>query len=896
MTDVDEMNATPAGDSGADPVARLARAYLDHPSPQRLRELMAEHAAAADQLVDAFFDGGGAAGVSEVEEVVDPEKIGPYRRLGILGRGGQAVVFLAEDTRLRRRVALKVLVGLDILGATAALERFEREARTASRLTHPNLCEIYDTGIHEGMAFIAMRYVEGQSLAALIESGRSDAGYTLAWPEASDKDESTSSKAGISWSSLERTLAFFETAARALHAAHQAGVIHRDVKAGNIMVTPGAQPVIVDFGLARDDDSGDPSLTRTGDVLGTPSYMSPEQFRGEHLDRRTDVYSLGIALYHTLCGDVPYRAATPVELHREVSEGRIPDVTRGHPNCPPELGVVVCTAVDPDRDRRYGTAEAFAEDLRCVRCRIPIAAQAPGILLRLKRWSQRNPVLAVAIVILTLAGTIAWTGWWRAAQNNQDFMRLYDRFVAAEHVDEANDELWPPWPELVGAMHQWTERVDTLLRGRKAHQSTLARLEERAVPTVQKVDAQYLAAVQRVRDGYQARVEALKKRSANGEKLQSTQTQLAAANRTLSKLQQPTLHLKSKMDRFFRDGLKEMLEDMAKLEPAKKAIANRIKMATEIRSLSIGAHSEAWQQAIDAVTADKRFSGWSLKPQIGLVPIGEDPRTHLQEFAHLRSGSIPSRAAEGGLVLSDDFGIVFVLLPPCSAEQSLTKTGLDPFFVAKFELTRAQYTRLLPDGPRSKYRNGRNGKPINGKRFSFTITPRHPMGSVTWHTATRLAKRWGLSLPTRAQWSYAARAGLSREAETQSWAKTANLYDQSAAKCGAAFNRAKPAPWSDGHVFATPVGTLQANPFGLHDMIGNHWEWCCDRAVELSTAGTIRGTGQMVALDGDKTDVIIVGGSYFYAETLASSWLATEVQPQNTSTSHGMRLARRIRP
>ena len=225
--------------------------------------------------------------------------LGPYRVQEELGRGGQAVVYLAEDDRLGRKVALKVL---DVVraGGSAAVERFQREAEAASRLDHPHICRIHETGEEDGTAYIAMGFYEGQPLSDLVRDAR-------IWTEEGGPSGLFSLPgAGISSARLRRrssgahgatgrdqvlkTLALLEKTARALDHAHEEGLVHRDIKPHNIMVTPDGEPVILDFGLAHDEDTMH-SLTMTGDLVGTPAYMSPEQLLAKRvtLDRRTDI-------------------------------------------------------------------------------------------------------------------------------------------------------------------------------------------------------------------------------------------------------------------------------------------------------------------------------------------------------------------------------------------------------------------------------------------------------------------------------------------------------------------------------------------------------------------------------------------------------------------------------
>src|SRR5688572_13294303 len=351
-------------------------------------------------------------------------KIGPYRLVREIGRGAQGHVFLAEDSRLSRRVALKVLSSA-IVQSGPALERFRREAAAASKLDHPGICSVYDAGEADGYAYIAMRYVEGQTLAKQIASSRERAlpeMETLAVDLPSEQSvpaplprdgSSSTGKVITSRPELLRAMHLVERAARALHAAHEAGLIHRDIKPGNIMVTPEGDPVILDFGLARAEDGAQQTITHSGDLLGTPAYMSPEQLLAQRivLDRRTDVYSLGVTLFECLTLERPFDAPTREGIYQKILTGHAPDPRRLNSHIPRDLRVVIATAMEKDRERRYKTALDFAEDLRRVREYLPIHARPAGPILRLERWVQRNPVLATAtcgiFVVLVTALAVA---------------------------------------------------------------------------------------------------------------------------------------------------------------------------------------------------------------------------------------------------------------------------------------------------------------------------------------------------------------------------------------------------------------------------------------------------------------------------------------------------------
>src|SRR5580765_1769591 len=291
------------------------------------------------------WTGAGAHAETAVARAIVParDRIGPYRLVEVLGRGGQGVVYRAEDCRLERTVALKVLSTPIASVSQGRRSRFRREAEILSRLDHPGICTVLDADLDGETLYIAMRFVEGETLARAISRARSTrAGATRAGatrdgatrdgatrdgegsPASADDEPTSASRLLAPRRGLELagTLAFFERVARALHAAHEAGVVHRDIKPGNLMVAKDGSPVILDFGLARAEEEDSSLLTRSGEVFGTPAYMSPEQLKsGRDVDRRADVYSLGVVLYECLTLERPFQGDSSAALVRAIQTG-----------------------------------------------------------------------------------------------------------------------------------------------------------------------------------------------------------------------------------------------------------------------------------------------------------------------------------------------------------------------------------------------------------------------------------------------------------------------------------------------------------------------------------------------------------------------------------------------
>lgn len=342
--------------------------------------------------------------------------IGPYRILSELGRGAQATVYLAEHESLRRQVALKVLHSSLLGTGTNAQKRFQREAEATANLDHPGICSVYETGYSDGLNWIAMQHVQGKTLAAsLLEwhgrnKGSTTSSLALPMPTAStstDAKEQSSSSGDSQGSRQEliRIVTFFEEAARALHLAHEHGLVHRDIKPGNLMVKEDGSPVVLDFGLAHQDASESLGLTGSTDVLGTPYYMAPEQLRDQPgtVDRRTDVYALGVTLYECVTGQRPFDAASREALYHKILHEN-PENARSHNHrIPSDLEVVILTAIDKDRGRRYQTALALAEDLQRVRKHEPIAAKPVSRLGRLSRWAKRHPAVATSSTVALIS-------------------------------------------------------------------------------------------------------------------------------------------------------------------------------------------------------------------------------------------------------------------------------------------------------------------------------------------------------------------------------------------------------------------------------------------------------------------------------------------------------------
>ena len=348
-----------------------------------------------DDLMRAHGEMGGFLGDSAsarlTEQTLEPgTRIDAYEIIRVLGRGGGGTVYEARQDQPDRSVALKVArVGF---GSTGAQRRFRQEAEILARLDHPDIAHVYDAGVHEGVPYFAMELVRGARPVTGFEGDR---------------------------------LALFARICDAVQHGHQKGIIHRDLKPSNVLVKPDGGLKVIDFGIARMGEIGG------AEIAGTLPYMSPEQRAGDHLDVRSDVYALGVMLH-------------------EMSTGRLPGATLPGP---PEFAAILARALHDDREARYPSAAALAEDVRRIRAHEPVGAYAGGLLYQARKFARRHraaSLLAVAIVLLSIASALV-SGRLAAEREEQRLAAEFQSYVAnmaaayaalrASDVGEARDRL-----------------------------------------------------------------------------------------------------------------------------------------------------------------------------------------------------------------------------------------------------------------------------------------------------------------------------------------------------------------------------------------------------------------------------------------------------------------------
>jgi formylglycine-generating enzyme required for sulfatase activity/tRNA A-37 threonylcarbamoyl transferase component Bud32 len=848
--------------------AAFAIAYLEDAAEGRVRTLeqyQALHPGHEDLIAREWARLAATTRTADGPDL--PERgraFGPYRIDGEIARGGQAIVFEAFDPRVGRKVVVKVLRAQASV-SESAIRRIRMEATILAGLDHPAICPVYDAGIEDGRPYLVLKLVDGTSLAARLAAHR-EAGEG---PSAAD---------------VATAVRFVEEIARALHQAHERGIVHRDFKPGNVMVTPEGRPVVLDFGLARILDADTPRLTRTGDVVGTPAYLAPEQIAGDpaRVDRRADVHALGLVLAEMITLERAFAAESHEELLRQIRERPLSDPRRLNPAVTRDLALVVATATSKDPELRYRTALDLAEDLRRVAAGEPVVVRRAGAFAKAASFARRNPAAALVMVLVPLvlsaailvtlrersritdarqfleARTAEADRAAREANERLAALRRMDDLVRLEELVAEARLLHPAGPALVPRLERWlasAAAIVTRLPGHRAQRDALrarARTVERADPggasggddpdaLLARLDRTSGAiAAERLRgpdSGRAFRLDVLEKESA-----------AARAALEASGAGAPAVVLPTPEEQWLYDNLDRLVRGVEALEGAGGLIAKEraiLEASRVLAARTIEAHRAAWESAALAVAQDPRFGGLGLEPQMGLVPLGADPASGLQEFAHFPTGSVPARDPSGRLVLEEDSGIVLVLLPGGAfwmgaevlgtesrpgdsdaqpLERPVHRVTLHPFFMGKHEMTQAQWLRWTGKNPSFFAPPGRGA--------SHRPTLLCPVEQVDFFESERVLFEMGLILPTEAQWEYAARGGTTTPwwtgADSSSGVGACNVSDE--------FLRTHPLQttrlfeeFNDGWSGPAPLGTFRENPFGMDGMIGNVAEWCRDR-------------------------------------------------------------------
>ncbi len=798
-----------------------------------------------------------------------------YVPLEEIGRGGMGVVRKVYDKDLRRFVAMKVVrtsFGGDVSSSERdrRVGRFLEEAQVAGQLDHPGIVPVYDVGVTaDGSVYFTMKLIEGQSLRAILGLlQRHDAKWTRA-----------------------RVLSTLLRAAEAVAFAHHRGVVHRDLKPDNVMVGRFGETYVVDWGLARvlrdersepadaAEPAGEPAaptsdrrelaepgsslFTAEGEVAGTPYYMAPEQARGARLEigAPTDVYAMGAILYEILAGRRPHESAAPerpIDVVGRVLGGPPAAIERVARDAPPELVAICEKAMSADPRDRFATMDAFAEDLRASLENRVVRAYRTGPVVELRKWFARNRRFAIALVALgatTFLAAAFIAGQQARSTRALEVERDKNDLTLLLGLENEFDGTWGLEPAHQPGMQSWLERARAVAGRRGRHVAQLARLEAIAAP-----DGETAAWRTRLREVL-VRLDRLESDVAGGATIPSMQRK-------------------------------------------------RHEVET-LRARSIDAARDAWAVAIAEVrdpTVCPAYAGLAIVPQLGLVPLHRDRATGLWEFYDVRTGLRPEVDGDGRVAAGPETAVVFVLLPGgdvrfgsqrsdpaapfyCKSanRDELNESGrtvrLEPFFIAKHEMTQGQWLRLAGRNPSEFH-------PDYGIE-SVRTTLAHPVENVSWPECETLLARLGWCLPAETQWEYAARAGTATPwwfGQRSDLLHEVNLFDRTAMQFEAPWGE----PWEelvDGYVVHAPVDTFRANPFGLHHVHGNVFEWTRDAYVTEYDAPLADGDGAR-GVDGGLR--VNRGGSFGYSADAARSAYRNASDGRRVSGHIGLRPARRL--
>ncbi len=788
-----------------------------------------------------------------------PDKIGRYELVREIARGGMGVVYEALDPTLGRSVAIKTLLDPDGTRADLVV-RLRREARLAGGVAHPGIINVHEVGEHqdefsgEAITYVVMDYVPGPTL------GQACAGL-----------------------SFDARIGILRQVCGAMAEAHRMGVIHRDLKPSNILLL-GEHAIITDFGLARTEELST-KVTHSGAVLGTPTYMAPEQVLGqqESIGATADVWALGVMLYEMATGALPFRGSSATAVFAAILAEPLLLPRKLAPGLSLDFEAICLKALSHRSQRRYSDAGALSADLERWSQGYPVHARRATRVYRLQKWAARHRAAVAAAAGILLAVIVAFLGighQLRQSRRNERKAQAARRATARER--------------------------DTVMQQQRLLRSSLADLDSMA--DVYRV-AQLRREYQRL--GPQRwKVPAMRAWLTEARALRK---RLEAHQRILQRLEQ-----KKRLQATERWQLELVVGLIPRIEPLLKGIPIvegwlQDKPWRRWRQDL----SERWRHAIAAIRAHAKYGGLVITPQEGLLPLGPDPQSTLWEFAHLPSGRAPMRDANLKWIITEQTGIVLVLIPggafrmgaklaagPAGLNEDLNaspmespvhRVRLGPYFLAKYELTQAQWLRMTRNNPSQS----KPGMKPRGARAPITMT--HPVEGVSWSDGNRWLQRWGLMLPTEAQWEYAARAGT----RTTWWTgnlKSAlpaagNLADQSFFRnVGIKPNEA----WDDGYVVHAPVGHFAPNGFGLYDVIGNVSEWCRDPYLRNGYSLGLRGTDgwrqySRAAL-GERGPRIWRGAGWGNIAWAARSARRLWGAPDLRKPTLGLRPARRITP
>lgn len=828
-----------------------------------------------------------------------------FRLDRVLGKGGQGEVWLARDTVLGRPVALKL--GGPSFGAGTDRSRLEREARVAASVEDPRICKIHGVGVADGHSYIVMEYVAGTTLADSFSARQSPFG-------SSDPVD------------VLHVAKLFREIAAAVGLAHARGIIHRDLKPSNVIRKADGSPVILDFGLARIIDDRD-RMTLTGDVIGTPGYMSPEQIDGRNriVGPHSDVFALGVMLCEALSLRHPFEAPSDVERRARVVRGDFIAVRNLAPWVPPLLATIVETAIEHDPARRYSDASRLFADLTAYLENRPISARPVSTLRRAAMFARRNRsrIARVGAALVIAALVFAFFDASRRTDVERGRRQLEELGARLDAVHREYDELWPRDDASVDVMQRWCDEVAEL-------RTELPRLVRRrdelraefAMPASVEDERSRIGAIEASIVALEAELEALESQLAIFDGWPDSDDRPYSPK---ARLEADRARLRQRIDALEREKASprvswrfedddcaaehdaicdriariEALDWEGSTDANVIAMTKRLAWTRDLAARRSGTDREIWSAVIEEIrdpTKNPVYRGLEIVPQFGLVPLGKDEESGMFEFAHLPSGRAwdpPVATASGRLKRKFDdarpwsSGIVFVLVPGGEFRmgQAREETGplltldwkehetpvhrveLDAFFIAKHELAQEQWVAFV-GGNRSTYEIGKPVPP-DGSIALFGL----PVETVRFDEVRTVLGRFGLDLPTEAQWEYAARGGaigkwFAYGENRESFASGENVADRSYFAVQGMAKEREDTMIGDPYPLTAPIYAGKVNGFGLVNCGGNVFEMCRD-GYRLYHFPIVDREGLRGIVE---EDVVIRGGSFetaFWATRVA---------------------------
>ncbi len=808
----------------------------------------------------------------------------------VIRRGGQGLVVKALQQSTQRPVALKIITEQG--ASPQAVKRMELEFEIIRMLEHPNIVRLYDSGQVAGARFLAMEFIDGRHLDVWME------------------DEEPP---------LRRRVELFRKLCRAVHFAHQRGVIHRDLKPSNILIDGAGDPHILDFGVAKPAFHATRSreLTQTGEFAGTLPYASPEQLADDPslVDVRTDVHALGLLLYESFAGQRAWQGAASIAgLVRAITHTDPEPVVRINPQVGRDLDAIIMCALQKEPDRRFQSAEALGRDLDRWLAGVAVEARGDGRWYLLRKTLTRHRwavgMIALILTVLTIAATVSWS-FWRQEQQEADRAQRAERELtqALDDVLQLSDTvklrrllashqgLWPVGPRLVDSCREWLRDARSLARNEGVHARSLRRLRIRALP--------YSSAERRL--GYPNEVRRMEELEASLRTSDVSDERRASWSEERERLALVTdlrLHWSyaDERDQFFEEQLEELIDLYVQLDDAMASVTDRLRRSRTYRTRSLLNAREAWDRCLRDLSRGGAFTEVSLRPVPGLVPLGRDERSGLWNFWHVESGAAPrwdegQRRWRPGLA----GGIILVLLPPASFHMGASppaegadeehnvdrfaevdvgpvhQVRLSAFFISKYELTENQWRRFL-----ARERDGSE---------AGELAENIPAGYVSWEEVSRVARALGLEVPTEAQWEHAARGGSRAVFPTGSSVTSlrgfANILDEGSFS-GRRLTSIPTAGLDDGRADLAVVGSYAPNGFGLHDVIGNVSEWCRDGMAGYTCSVRPR---DGLRASGQSPVRVHRGGSFALAAPFCTSAARHYAAPEERVRSLGVRLS-----